>query len=303
MEQNDLVTKLLNSDALNSLKIESKVYNELYKLKWETKQSPYFLDSSSNKLRELDIKARKHFRKEIYSCDVNILIECKSLKNYHIIANNQASSKSNFSPIWTGNYIYGTNNKLDNLLYKHNFTTEECTYIKEKLEEYCVVDELYRWLEYRILPYQIPTFNAYRETNINNTKDFENSVIWKCIQGLQSAMIAHEDLLLNRIEYDIKEAKNQNNSNLKKIDNLIQLLYQNSNHLFFIHPVIVVESKLWEFTFKGALNELKFFRLNIQQFFEDEFWVDIVNFEHLSEYFENLKKYTSFHNRRKFVTF
>ncbi|MBW8524513.1 hypothetical protein K0U91_09160 [Chryseobacterium chendengshani] len=272
-------------------------------LKWHPEQSPYFLDVSSNKLRELDVKARKYFKKGNYSCDVDILVECKSLKNYHIIANNEASPRSNFELVWTGSYIFQSVNKLDNLLYKHNLNTEECTYIKEKLEECCIVNGVYKWLDYMITPFEIPTFNAYRETNINNTKDIDNSVIWKCIQSLQGAMTAHEDLLLDRIEHEIIEAKNQNSSNLKKIDDLVYRLCSTSDHIFFIHPIIVVESKLWEFTNKGDLKELKYFRLNIQMFFDAEFWVDIVNFDHVSEYLNKTKKYTSFHNRRRFITF
>lgn len=303
MEQNELINRLLNSDALNSLKIESQVYNILLKLKWNPEQSPYFLDITSNKFRELDIKARKYFKKEDYSCDVNILIECKSLKNYHIIANNEANSNSDFELVWTGSYIFQNVNKLDNLLYKYDFNTEECTYIKENLENYCIVNGVYRWLDYFIKPFNISTFNAYRETNINNTKDIDNSVIWKCIQSLQGAMTAHEDLLLDRIENEIIEAKNQNVSNFKKIDDLIKRLCLSSNHIFFIHPVIVVESKLWEFTNKGELKELKYFRLNIQKFFEEEFWVDIVNFDHISEYLNKSKEYISFHSRRRFKTF
>lgn len=295
----DIKNKLLKSSSLRSLIIESKVYNELDKLSWQTEQSPFFIDSNSKKMRELDVKARKYFTKDSYSCDVDMLVECKSLKNYHIIANSPSLDNGDFDFIWLGNYTYNKVNKLDELLFKYGFNTEENVYIKEKLEEYCVPDSTYRWLDYKLEPFKIPTFNSYRETNVNTTKDIDNSVIWKCILSLQSAILAHEELLLTNIECIILESIHLNISKLKKIDNIIESLKEISNHMYFIHPVIVVESKLWEFTKKNDLKELKYFRFNIQKFFEDSLWVDIVNFEHVDEYLKKTKEYISFHKKRK----
>lgn len=300
---NDIKNKLLKSSSLKSLIIESKVYNQLDKLSWQTEQSPFFIDSSSKKMRELDVKARKHFTKDSYSCDVDILVECKSLRNYHIIANSPTQDNGHFDFIWPGNYIYNKVNKLDKLLFKYNFNTEESIYIKEKLEEYCIPNSTYRWLDYKLSPFKIPTFNTYRETNINTTKDIDNSVIWKCVLSLQSAILAHEELLLTNIEDSILESIHQDTSKLKKIEKIIESLKDRSNHLYFIHPVIVVESKLWEFTKKGELKELKYFRFNIQKFFEGSLWVDIVNFEHIEEYLKKSKIYISFHKKRKFEVY
>ncbi len=297
---NDIKNKLLNSSSLKSLMIESKVYNELKDLGWYTEQSPFFRDSKSGKMRELDVKGRKYFQKEPYSCDVDILVECKSLKNYHIVANNPSPNNGFFDFIWTGNYTYNKLNKLDELLFKYNFNTEEIIYIKEKLENYCVLDSGYRWLDYKLNPFKIPVYNAYRETNVNTTKDIDNSVIWKCVLSLQSAILAHEELLLENIEYIILEHTNQDISKLKTVEKIIESLIDRSNHIYFIHPVIVVESKLWEFTKNNDLKELKYFRFNIQRFFENSLWVDIVNFEHIEEYLKKSNEYTSFHKERKF---
>ena len=296
----EIKKKLLSSDSIKSLIIESTVFKSFEKKGWQTEHSPYFLDSNSKKLRELDVKARRYFTTEGYSCDVDILVECKSLNNYHIIANNKSSPKNDFDFIWTGNYLDNDFNKLDELLLKYNFTPEEIIYIKEKVHEYCVPNHTYRWIDYKLEPFEIPTYNAYRETNINTTKDIDNSVIWKCIMSLQSAINAHEEFLLVNIDYSINENVHQEFSRIKKIEFLIKDLISRSNHLYYIHPIIVVESKLWEFNDNQDLEELKYFRLNIQHFFADGFWVDIVNFEHLDEYLEKSKKYIDFHEKLKF---
>lgn len=299
----DIKTRLLNSDSVKSLLIESTVYNELKNLEWQTEHSPFYTDPSTKKLRELDVKARKYFQKEDYSCDVDILVECKSLNNYHIIANNPSTWGSDFDFIWAGNYADKNVNKIDEILFKNNFNTEEIVFIKEKLEAYCIPSKTYRWLKYKLNPFQIPTFNTYRETNVNTTKDIDNSVIWKCILSLQGAISAHEELLLEHIEYSITEIIHQDKSRLKKIEDIIHSLIDRSNHIYFVHPIIVIESKLWEFTDGYNLRELKYFRLNIQRFFESELWVDVVNFDHIQEYIKKTKKYISFHKRRKFIWF
>lgn len=66
------------------------------------------------------------------------------------------------------------------------------------------------------------------------------------------------------------------------------MLCERSNHVNFIHPVIVVESKLWEYTQYGDLKHLKYFRLNVQRLYIDEIWIDIVDYEYLSEYLKKI---------------
>lgn len=295
----ELKNKLLNSEGVKSLIIESTVFNNLKDLGWQTYHSPYFTDPTTRKLRELDVKARKYFKKDKYSCALELLVECKNLNNYHIIANNKASPKGNFDKIWLGNYIYSEYNKLDEILLKHNFTTEEVLHIKEKLNDYCFPDS-YRWADYLMAPFEIPTFNAYRETNVNTTKDIDNSVIWKCILSLQSASNAHVELLQESIEYMITENMHQELSRIKKLELLIKDLNIFCNHLSYMHQIIVVDAQLWEFTTNQELKHLKYFRLNIQHFFGGESWVDIVNFKHLKEYLDKSKKYIEFHKKLNF---
>lgn len=292
--------KLIDSDSIKSLILEKKVFNVLDNLNWETEQSPFYVDPSTNKMRELDIKARKYFKKDDYSCDIDILVECKNLKNYHIIANNVYNDRNFFDFLWLGNYTYKQENTLDQLLFKHGLKTREVNSLKEKLEDYCVVDHSYRWMDYKFQPFEIPTFNTYRETNINSTKNIDNSVIWKCINSLQSVIDAHKELLLDGLEFSIIEAINDKISKIRTLEIIEKALKNKSNHIYFFHPVIVVESKLWELNSNNTLEELKYFRFNIQRFFENSTWVDIVNANYIEEYFQKSLNYISFHKKRNF---
>lgn len=300
MEKDDFKIKILESPSLRSLVMESKVYNELIQLGWQTSHSPYFVDTASGKLRELDIKARKHYQNDKFSCDIDVLIECKSLSGYNIVAGNEFSHPSGFDMIWTGNYTDKEYNNLDELLIKFNITTEEINYIKEKLWAYCYPDNFFRWYNYRPSPFLIPNYNTYREMNFSNVKDNDNSVIWKAILSLQSAIAAHENLLLENIRYSITEIVHQSTSRINKIEQIVEEIILRSDIIYFTHPVIVVESNLWALTEKTDLVKLKYFRLNIQKMFEDGLWVDIVQADHFKEYFKNLNKYNTFFKRRKF---
>ncbi len=267
--------------------------------------SPYYIDSDSKKIREIDVKGRGFFSsKEFkYHCDVDFIVECKSLKNYHIIANNRAGyyDTTSFDFIWLGNYADIERKELEILLFKFNYTFDEVKNIKQKLEQYCFPQHMYRYRDLILKPYDIPTFNTFRETNTTNDKNIDNSVIWKCFQSIQSCTNAHEDLLFKNIEYQLTEIEHDNyNNRQEKIDYLVETLISMSNHVYFIHPIIIVESNLYELNESHELNEIKYFRLRMQKLFENELWVDIVNFKYLDDYFNNTTEYFDFFENNNF---
>lgn len=57
--KNTLADRLFNSPAVSSLNLETEVYDAFKKLDWNTYHSPYFIDSETNKFREIDVTARK----------------------------------------------------------------------------------------------------------------------------------------------------------------------------------------------------------------------------------------------------
>ena len=84
--------KLFNSHAVNSLNLETKVYDLFKKLKWNVEHSPYYIDYETNKFREIDITARKYWtspKSVDLTCAVNFVVECKTLKDYHIVVSNR----------------------------------------------------------------------------------------------------------------------------------------------------------------------------------------------------------------------
>jgi len=68
----------------------------------------------------------------------------------------------------------------------------------------------------------------------------------------------------------------------------------------FVHPLLVVESSLWQVT-KSGLKKLKYFRLIFQKLFEEEIWIDIVNKDYLEEFLKKTKQYDSFLTKKGFT--
>ena len=88
----DLKRKLLDSSAIKSLQQELDIYERFKNLGWQVEHSPYYIDTETEKFREVDIKARKYWAKldsDKFSFGINFIIECKSLSNYQIVLCNE----------------------------------------------------------------------------------------------------------------------------------------------------------------------------------------------------------------------
>ncbi|KAF2336805.1 hypothetical protein [Flavobacterium ginsenosidimutans] len=296
-DKNQLINKLFKSSAVNSIILERKVFESLSERKWQVSHSPYYIDFDSKKHREIDVVASKYWNvKDDFSCRVNLLIECKSLKDYHIIVDNKRNSKRyELKDFWIGNDNIFHYQKIRKLLKKAKISENDINTIIKKLDLYCSPDGIvYRNANYIFNAFKIDAYNVFRETNIANTKDIDNSVIWKCQQSLSSCISSIEEMFWADIDYSIKRIKNDslfNSSNL--VEEIVCDLIDDAKHKEIVHPVIVVESNLWELNSDG-LGKLNYFRLCFQQLRDTELWVDIVHVDHLDEYFENLKIYDDF---------
>jgi hypothetical protein len=299
-----LKEKLLKSSAVNSMILEKKVFDSLVEKKWNVSHSPYFIDTESKKNRELDINAHKFWgnKKEDFSCRVNLLIECKSLKGYHIIVDNKRPDSNYYElkDFWIGNDNIYHYKKLRKIMRKNKINEKNINSIIEKLDIYCCPSTTYRNADFLFSACKIPAFNVFRETNISNTKDIDNSVIWKCQQSLTSCIESFDKSLWKEIEYSINEI--QNNLIFEKGDlvkEITESLICEAKHKKIVHPIIVVESNLWELNEK-ELKKINYFRLCFQQINDTELWLDVVHIDFIDEYFEKLKCYDEFLESKEF---
>jgi hypothetical protein len=297
--------KLINSHAVNSLSLETLVYDKFKKLKWNVAHSPYYIDAETKKFREIDITARKYWRspKSIdLTCAVNFIVECKTLKDYHIIASNRLEHKVGTDLIhcWIGQDVYTNYSKSIELLTKNNISNDRIRNILKELNSYCYPEVTFRFYEYNVTSFDIPVFNSFRETNIGTTKYLDNSVVWKSFQSLYSCVDAYNSLVWEGIDYHLYDVERENLLNEEeRAEELKKMLLLKAGHMIYLHPILVIESNLWEVVNK-KLKKLKYLRLIFQKLFEDELWIDIVSKDHLDEYLVKTKQYDTFLRKKKF---
>lgn len=307
-EEESLSQKLYCSPAVNSLKLETSVYDSFKKLSWSVQHSPYYLDNESKKFREVDVIARKlwHSSKEInLTVDFHFIVECKSIKDYHIVVSNRQEYEhsNSFREAWIGQDSYAHYPLTTQLLKKNEVSADKMHWIIEQLNEFCFPGSSFLFSKYQVDPFEIPVYNSFRETNIGNTKELENSVVWKSFLSLYSCIHKFEEFIWDGIDYSIhridrKDIVTEEN----KAEELLKMLLIKARDMNYIQPLLVVESHLWQVADNGV-SELKYLRLLFQKLFEDEMWIDIVNKDYLDEYLEKTLQYDLALERHNFRCF
>lgn len=302
---NDIDKRLLNSSAVCSLNLETDVYDLFKKYGWKTEHSPYYTDNKTGKNREIDIKARKYWHgpsTHATSCEINFIVECKSIKDYHIVVSNRLdySNVTDLIHSWIGNDSYHNYSKTIELLKKHDVSNDNIKTILKELNLFCYPKGLFKFLKYRVDAFDIPVFNSFRETNIGTTKDSENSVVWKAFQSLYSCAEIYDEFDWSNIDYHMYDIEKEKlNSDEEKANKLLDALTEQTNHISYVHPLLVVESNMWELK-KEGLEKLKYFRLLFQKVFDEGIWMDVVNKEYLNEYLNKTKQYDKYLLNKKF---
>lgn len=308
MIDNDLKTKLQKSEGFNSLLLESNIKSKLDSFGWECLHSPYFEDYSTNKLREIDLVARKkyegisHDQSQIFS-DIVLLIESKSLSNYHIICDSETNKTHSFtdnSEIWMGLDHYQKNKKLIEILNKTELSKLQCKEVIDHFEKRNFPDGFSIFAEKKNPVFKdLKCFSTFRETNIGTTKELDNSVLWKAFQSLNAAKSGYENLIWELIESDLL---NDINFAITFKEDLFKILNNSlsvtQRRLINIHKIVVLDAHLWTVN-NQSIDHLKYFRLLLRNIHGNiENWIDVVNQDHLDEYLQKITHHyeTSFFN-------
>jgi hypothetical protein len=300
----DLKKKLLNSPAINSLKQELSIYNKFTKLGWEVDHSPYYTDSTTGKFREVDISARRYWikkGKKEFSFGVNFIVECKTINDYHVVFCNQCDGVYNLEDDWIGEDSMNHYSETIKLLQKHNIKDSDIQETLNYFNKHLYPKGRVRYGDYRLDSFEIPTFCSFRETNIGMTKDMENSVVWKSYQSLYSVIRSYQANKFKDIDYELYNIENEKylTTYEARLNELKEELIYSSNHFELFHPVLVVESKLWDFN-EDKIEELKYGRLVFQEMSGFSTWIDIVAHKHLDEYLQKSKEYVDFFKMKRF---
>lgn len=296
-----LKTKLLKSSAIESLSQELNIYEKFKKLGWNVRHSPYYLDPDTGKFREVDISARKYWNKggdDKFSFGINFIVECKSISNYQIVVcNEQKAEKGKYiENNWIGDDRYNQYLKTVELLEKYDINNNDIKDALKTFDKHLFPDGHIRYIDYKLSSFEIPIYCSFRETNIGTTKEMENSVVWKAFQSLYSNINSQKVGVWNDIDFESYDFEMDDLASTYeyRLEALIEILNSRSNHIELIHPILVVEAKLWELK-DNNLKELKFCRLLFQDVSGIDTWIDIVSFNSLDEYIAKSKKYDEFY--------
>lgn len=300
----DLKKKLIESSAVNSLKQELNIYHEFVNLGWNVEHSPYYLDSNTGKFREVDICARKYWKKsneEKYSFGINFIVECKSIDNYHIVLCNEQIADDTLENDWIGEDGMNNYPKTIKLLQKHNIKDSDIQETLKLFHKHLFPKGVVRYIDYRPDNFEIPTFYSFRETNIGSTKELENSVVWKAYQSLYSVIRSYQANTFKDIDFELYDIDNGEflSTYEEKLEELKETLIAEANHFEAFHPVLVVESKLWNLK-SNDIEELKYCRLVFQEMSGFSTWIDIVDNKYLNEYLTKSKTYDEFYIKKGF---
>ena|ERR1700730_2002403 len=97
LQLNKLVAK---SDAAFSLTLESTLAYAIRRKEWSVRHSWYYEDVVSKKTREIDIAARYYRRYRNLGRTNNIVVECKSIRDPHILFSSPPAHHHRELPYW-----------------------------------------------------------------------------------------------------------------------------------------------------------------------------------------------------------
>lgn len=297
----DIKTKLINSDSISNIFTELRVYELLKQNKWRVIHSPYYLDPETNKLRETDVCARQIWetKKGKIKLRFNLISECKSLKDYHILGTcltDNLLTITSYTEYWLGLESYKHYSSLKAILSKNpKFNTSLDKFINE-VDKKAFPNDLMTISNLRFNKplCDIPVCNSFKETNIGSEKNLENSVVWKA--GLSLNSVIQSCINKNWKNLDSNLNAGYLYENLEEYThNLWFYVESELNVLEVYHPVLIVDSNLWIIQ-EGQLIETPYFRL-IQSNYLGHIkrWFDVVSLANSETYFETLTNELSKH--------
>ena len=292
---NNLPTTLLNSPAIRSMQLETSAYDILKNLGWSVDHSPYYVDGKTGKFREIDITGRKLYKtkneEEIF-CNIVFLLECKSIKDYHIVVTNKCEDQEyvgkKLIEIQLGDDAMSGYSRLGELLNRYAIPSNDINDIIQAVDKKYHPNFTNFFNDYRINSFPLPIFNAFRETNLATVKDMDASVVWKSFLSLLTCIEVYKDLQWKNLEFNLSKNSYQQPKFVAK--DIIDYLHVTASHVTLLHPVLIVESTLWELK-DSSVAQIPYFRLIFQRLFEDEMWIDVVNKDYFNEYMNKAKEY------------
>lgn len=295
-ESKTIDKKLAQSDAYHSIRAEHTTFNILNAHKWKPIHSPYYKDMISGKLRELDLTGRQIWCKDIENhkliARIHIYVEIKSASAFHILCAGETAQRSfGQNEYWPG-YCDETKLKVQSTLDSFGISLSKSRDYLHELDKLIFPKSTMLTAPIRIQPMPADQcYSAFRETDTNKEKDLDNSVLWRAISTLNSAINSAKSESINKLLSDFTLELEM--CRRKKADLTLSLgsIKSSSRAIDFYIPLVLIESRLW-----SALNhepeEIPWFRfVQNNTFGASGNWTDVINSKYLDTYLSALSKY------------
>lgn len=294
----DLTKMIASSDAYRSLVAERDVATHLRTLGWRSSQSPYYTDILTGKAREIDVIATRYWEKPRKSRDilarVNLFVEVKSARDFHILCAGEAASQCSFgsNEHWLG-YSSKALVRIEERLLAFRLEHALVKRFMHRVEQIAFPRNTMRTASLRAKPVNAQyCFSAFRETNGKLEKDLDNSVLWRAASALRSSVrSAQNDIveaMLEDINIDLEVACRRKIDPIEMASGTIE---RHACTLNLYSPAIIVDSYLWSAQDDNPL-EIEWFRfVQLGTYGELLWWVDVVNRRYLNNYFQALSKH------------
>lgn len=304
MDSKSLTDKVIDSIAFKSLLIENNVVSTLKDLGWAVYHSSYFTDLDTSKQREIDVIAKRKIRIALSKEDflfvfLNLVVECKSLEKYHILLANQIEEKDiDLQCSWCGDFINGFPKKTTKILSKYKQKIKLKNFYL-KAHEICYPGGVS--LIHEFVPSEIPemnTYSSFRETNLDITKDLENSVLWKGSMALKSLINYSKEKEQKEFEEELDFQFHFSKVYEYKLSKqLFDAVHTECRRVHLFHPIMVMDSHLWDVKEKASqIDSCRLVEYDEKGRIIN--WLDLVSNSYFLNYAKYLTEfYTNFYNR------
>jgi hypothetical protein len=310
MNESPIETRLLNCTAVQSLQTEQRVAHWLTGLRWHVEHSPFYRDADTGKLREIDVTAWRSgsriIRRQPQSAVIELVIEVKTLRDYHLVFAPRTSWNDGVRTIFGG--MDGANSEwigrhgadVADSLEQARMTPDEIAAIMARFKR----ANGPRNAQHVNLPPPVPQYRAaaVRETNIGVDRELESSVLWKAILAIRSAIEAsRKDIIQGQLSDILSHVAHARNLTGNIVDEIWDELRSSVRHIAVFHPIVILESRLWMST-PGQLTEIDVCRFYQHSGELSEFWCDVVTLRAAPAYLKGVTRHYSRLMRRLRLT-
>lgn len=292
--------KLLGCPSIKSLRDETSIAKTLSSLGWHSTVGPVYFDVSTNKLREVDVRARRSWvtkSENPIQVNVQLLCETKTMSGYHIIFADSPSQtpKSLLAmsyAVWAGNFGRENQDIMLESFTRAGIEQDSADRLIDSFRQISYPDGFERVQPFKTAPPDVPySATTFKETSVDKEKELDNSVLWRASLVLNSVMESCRKHFDEETKLEFEFAAKHGVMNNSFIETFAGAYQRRVSGLKLFHPVIVLDASLW-MTSGDDIIETSCCRL-IQRSATDDavLWYDVVTRDGFADYAKSVTEY------------